>query len=134
MSSAAVPGPVFDPVNNTLLPEAVFAFPIAPQTGGGFRDVAAIAAVADGRHEQATLTLRTGALRITAPRFGRAFHLTWDVADFPHALLWQDYQAPGASFWGACDTSPSSRRPRPDARSMTRWTPGRCDTWSPAPT
>jgi hypothetical protein len=68
------------------------------------RDVAFIPEAPDGRHEQTTLLLRRGGVRITAPRIGRAFSLLWDEADFPHVLLWQDYQADGAAFWGRCDT------------------------------
>ena len=86
------------------MPGAPFTFPDAPLIAGGVRDVSAIPAAADGRHEQTTLVVRRGGVRITAPRFGRAFSLLWDEADFPHVLLWQDYQADGAAFWGTCDT------------------------------
>jgi hypothetical protein len=102
--SAEVAELVFDVANNTLAAGVSFGFPEAPRKDGGFRDVSAIPAEADGRHDQITLVLRTGGLRVTAPRFGRAFSLVWDVADFPYALLWQDYRAPGAAFWGTCDT------------------------------
>jgi galactose mutarotase-like enzyme len=102
--SAEVPGPVFDEEHNSLVPGAVFSFPDAPMTGGGTRDVAAIPETPDGRHEQSTLVVRRGGVRITAPRIGRAFTFLWDERDFPHVLLWQDYQADGAAFWGTCDT------------------------------
>ena len=102
--SAEVPAPVFDPVHNSLVPGAAFSFPQAPMLGGGLRDVAAIPEAPDGRHEQTTLVLRRGGLRITAPRFGRAFSLDWDGHEFPYVLVWQDYQADGAAFWGTCDT------------------------------
>ncbi len=101
---AEVPAPVFDEAHNTLVAGAPFPFPEAPMTGGGVRDVAAIPELPDGRHEQTTFGVRRGGVRITAPRFGRAFTLTWDVLDFPHVLLWQDYLADGAAFWGTCDT------------------------------
>jgi hypothetical protein len=102
--SAEVPAPVFDPAHSSLVPGAPFAFPDAPMLDGGRRDVAAIPEAADGRHEQTTVVVRRGGVRITAPRIGRAFTLTWDERDFPHVLLWQDYQAPDAAFWGTCDT------------------------------
>ena len=102
--SAEVPAPVYDVDHNSLIPGAVFAFPQAPTAGGGARDVAAIPGSPDGRHEQTTLVVRRGGVRITAPRIGRAFSLRWDERDFPNVLLWQDYQAGGASFWGTCDT------------------------------
>lgn len=102
--AAEVPAPVFDPVHSSLVEGAAFTFPEAPMEGGGVRDVAAIPETPDGRHEQTTLLLRRGGVRITAPRLGRAFRLTWDERDFPHVLLWQDYRADGAAFWGTCDT------------------------------
>lgn len=102
--SAEVPAPVFDEAHNSLVPGATFAFPEAPMLGGGMRDVAAIPEAPDGRHEQTTVAVRRGGVRITAPLIGRAFSLLWDERDFPHVLLWQDYQAPDAAFWGTCDT------------------------------
>jgi galactose mutarotase-like enzyme len=102
--SAEVPAPVFDPAHSSLVPGAPFAFPDAPMLDGGRRDVAAIPEAPDGRHEQTTVVVRRGGVRITAPRIGRAFTLSWDERDFPHVLLWQDYQAPDAAFWGTCDT------------------------------
>lgn len=102
--SAEVPAPVFDEAHSSLVPGAPFTFPEAPMLSGGMRDVAFIPEAPDGRHEQTTLLLRRGGVRITAPRIGRAFSLIWDAADFPHVLLWQDYQADGAAFWGTCDT------------------------------
>jgi galactose mutarotase-like enzyme len=102
--SAEVPAPVFDEANNALVPGVTFSFPLAPMSGGGTRDVAAIPEAPDGRHEQTTLVVRRGGVRITAPRIGRAFSLLWDERDFPHVLLWQDYQADGVAFWGTCDT------------------------------
>jgi galactose mutarotase-like enzyme len=102
--SAEVPAPVFDEVHNSLVPGAVFSFPMAPMAGGGARDVTAIPEAPDGRHEQTTLVVRRGGVRITAPRIGRAFSLLWDERDFPHVLIWQDYQADGVAFWGTCDT------------------------------
>ena len=104
VASAKVPGPVYDEAHNSLLPDASFAFPHAPMTDGATRDVARIPDDADGRHEQSSLVLRSGGLRITAPRVSRAFTLAWDVADLPYVLLWQDYAAQGAAFWGTCDT------------------------------
>lgn len=104
VASSVVPGPVFDEANNALVAGATFAFPHAPMVDGTTRDVAHIPALADGRHEQSSLVLRSGGLRITAPRFGRAFRLDWDVADLPYVLLWQDYRAPEVAFWGTCDT------------------------------
>jgi hypothetical protein len=86
------------------MPGAAFSFPEAPMVGGGARDIAAVPEAPDGRHEQTTLVLRRGGVRITAPRIGRAFSLLWDERDFPYVLLWQDYQAEGAAFWGMCDT------------------------------
>jgi galactose mutarotase-like enzyme len=103
-ASAEVPAPVFDEVRNSLVAGASFTYPEAPMVGGGVRDVAAIPEMPDGRHEQTTLVVRRGGVRITAPRIGRAFSLLWDERDFPHVLLWQDYQADGAAFWGTCDT------------------------------
>jgi galactose mutarotase-like enzyme len=102
--SAEVPAPVFDEGHNSLVAGAAFSFPMAPTSGKGARDVAAIPEAPDGRHEQTTLVLRRGGVRITAPRIGRAFSLLWDEHDFPFVLLWQDYQANGAAFWGTCDT------------------------------
>ena len=102
--SAQVPGPALDAVNNSLVLGADFTFPNAPTADGGVRDVAAIPETSDGRHEQTTLAVRNGGLRITAPRIGRAFSLSWDERDFPYVLLWQNYQAPGAAFWGTSDT------------------------------
>ncbi len=102
--SAEVPAPVYDEAHSSLVPGASFPFPDAPMAGGGTRDVAAIPGAPDGRHEQTTLVVRRGGVRITAPRFGRAFSLLWDERDFPHVLLWQDYRADGAAFWGTCDT------------------------------
>ncbi len=104
VETAETPGPVLDPANNRLLVTSRFDFPFAPRLDGGTRDVADIPSEADGRHEQTVLRLRNGGLRITAPRFGRAFRLDWDVADLPYALVWQDYLAPDAAFWGTCDT------------------------------
>ena len=104
VASASVPGPVFDVSHNALVADAAFTFPNAPTSDGGTRDVARIPDAADGRHEQSSLVLRSGGVRITAPRVGRAFSLTWDVADLPYVLLWQDYLAPGVAFWGTCDT------------------------------
>jgi len=102
--SAEVPAPVYDEVHSSLVPGAAFSFPMAPQTGGGMRDLAAIPDAPDGRHEQTAIVMRRGGVRITAPRIGRAFSLRWDERDFPYVLLWQDYQADGAAFWGTCDT------------------------------
>ena len=102
--SAEVPGAVFDEAHNALVPGAAFSFPLAPMTGGGARDIAAIPDEPDGRHEQTAFALRRGGVRITAPRIGRSFSLIWDERDFPYVLLWQDYQADGAAFWGTCDT------------------------------
>jgi hypothetical protein len=104
IASAQVPGPVFDEAHNSLLASAEFTFPMAPMIGGGERDVAAIPETPDGRHEQTTLVVRRGGVRITAPRIGRAFSLVWDERDLRYVLLWQDYQADGAAFWGTCDT------------------------------
>ena len=104
VESADVPAPVFDERNNTLAPGSAFAFPDAPTVRGGRRDVAAIPEAPDGRHEQSSLAVRRGGVRITAPRYGRAFSLTWNERDFPYVLLWQDYRAEGVSFWGTCDT------------------------------
>jgi galactose mutarotase-like enzyme len=104
VASATVPGPVYDQSHSALVPDTSFAFPHAPTTSGASRDVALIPEHADGRHEQTSLVLRSGGLRITAPHVGRAFTMTWDVADLPYVLLWQDYAAPGAAFWGTCDT------------------------------
>ncbi len=103
-AAAAVPVPVFDEANNSLAPGVAFEFPDAPTRSGGVRDVGYVPEHADGRHEQSTVMLRTGGVRITAPRFGRSFRLTWDVADMPFVLLWQDYLARDAAFWGTCDT------------------------------
>jgi hypothetical protein len=100
---AEVPDPAFDPSNNSLAVGRRFEFPDAPLAVGGARNVAAIPPDADGRHEHVTVSLDSGRLRVTAPRHGRAFTLAWDVEDFPHALIWQDYRAPDASFWGTCD-------------------------------
>lgn len=104
VASAEVPGPVYDEAHNSLVGGAAFTFPQAPMVGGGARDIAAIPQAADGRHEQTSLVVRHGGVRITAPRIGRAFSLTWDERDFPYVLLWQDYLADGAAFWGTCDT------------------------------
>lgn len=104
VAASTVPGPVYDEANNTLMAGAEFDFPHAPTQSGDVRDVARIPEQPDGRHEQSSLALRTGGLSITAPRFGRSFSLSWDVADLPFVLLWQDYLAPGAAFWGTCDT------------------------------
>jgi galactose mutarotase-like enzyme len=104
VASAEVPAPVFDERNNSLLAGAPFLFPNAPMADGGVRDVASVPVAADGRHEQTTLVVRRGGVRITSPRIGRAFSLVWDERDFPHVLLWQDYRAEGAAFWGTCDT------------------------------
>jgi hypothetical protein len=104
VESADVPAPAFDQRNNTLADGSPFTFPYAPTLAGGVRDVAAIPEGPDGRHEQTSLVLRRGGVRITAPRFGRAFSLIWNERDFPYALLWQDYRADGAGFWGTCDT------------------------------
>jgi hypothetical protein len=103
-TTAEVPAPVFDEAHNSLVPGAVFTFPRAPTADGGVRDVGAVPETPDGRHEQTTLVLRRGGVRITAPRIGRAFSLLWDERDFPYVLLWQDYRAAGAAFWGTCDT------------------------------
>jgi galactose mutarotase-like enzyme len=102
--SAEVPGPALDDANNSLVLGSQFRFPEAPMAGGGVRDVAAIPESADGRHEQTTLAVRHGGLRIAAPQIGRSFSLTWDERDFPYVLLWQNYLAPGAAFWGTADT------------------------------
>ena len=104
VARAEVPSPALDPASDTLVAGASFAFPNAPRVDGGVRDMAAIPPEADGRHEQAVLTLRSGRLRITAPAHGRAFHLAWDVEVFGYAMLWQDYRAPDAAFWGTADT------------------------------
>jgi galactose mutarotase-like enzyme len=104
VASAEVPEPIFDVAHNTLAGGRAFTYPNAPTTAGGVRDVAALPPDADGRHEQVTLVMRSGALRLTAPKVGRAFALQWDVADFPYVLIWQDYLAPGAAFWGTADT------------------------------
>ena len=104
VASAEVPAPAFDMEHDSLATGAVFTFPKAPTAKGGERDVSAIPEAPDGRHEQTTLVLRRGGVRITAPRIGRAFSLQWDERDFPYVLLWQDYRAEGAAFWGTCDT------------------------------
>jgi galactose mutarotase-like enzyme len=102
--SAEVPGPALDAANNSLVLGSQFTFPAAPRTDGGVRDVAAIPEAADRRHEQTTLAVRRGGVRITAPQIGRSFSFTWDERDFPYVLLWQNYRAPGAAFWGTADT------------------------------
>lgn len=104
IASAHVPGPVLDPTNSVLRREATFDFPQAPMIGGEELDLARIPDVADGRQELVSVVLRTGRLRITAPRHGRALVLAWDIRDLPYALLWQCYRAPGAAWWGTCDT------------------------------
>lgn len=101
---AEVPAPVFDEANNTLAAAASFDFPEAPTASGGMRDVAAIPEEPDGRHEQSSLVVRRGGMRITAPRIGRVFCLEWSERDFPYVLLWQDYRAQGMAFWGTADT------------------------------
>lgn len=102
--SADVPAPAFDERNNSLAPGSPFTFPNAPTLAGGVRDVTAIPELPDGRQEHSSLVVRRGGVRITAPRIGRAFTLTWDERDFPYVLLWQNYRAEGAGFWGTCDT------------------------------
>lgn len=102
--TAEVPAPPFDELNDRLSPGAAFDFPLAPTREGGWRDVSLVPAGPDGRHEQVVLGLRSGSLRISAPALGRCFSLEWDVKDLPWALVWQDYGAPGMSFWGTCDT------------------------------
>ncbi len=103
VASAHVPGPVLDPANSVLRPAARFTFPQAPMVDGGVRDLARIPDQADGRQELVAVELRSGRLRITAPRHGRALVVAWDVRDLPYALLWQCYLAPGAAWWGTCD-------------------------------
>lgn len=103
-SAAVVPEPVIDEANNWLVPGAAFDWPQAPMRTGGERSINVIPEEADGRHEQVSLTLRDGVIRLTAPRIRRAFRLAFDASDFSHLLVWQDYQAPDASFWGTCDT------------------------------
>jgi galactose mutarotase-like enzyme len=104
VEEASVPALSFDREHDTLSAGADFLFPMAPTTGDGWRDVAAIPTDADGRHEQVTVRLRSGGVRITAPGVSRTFTLGWLARDLPYVLLWQDYAAPGAAFWGTCDT------------------------------
>jgi galactose mutarotase-like enzyme len=105
VDSASVPAPAYDQANNTLVEGAEFRFPHATAIGpGGSRDVAAIPSDPDGRHEHVSIAIRSGQLRITAPMFNRVFSLEWDPSDFPYVLIWQNYLAPNASFWGTCDT------------------------------
>jgi galactose mutarotase-like enzyme len=104
VAAAEIPKPVFDERNNMLVAGSSFTFPMAPAATGGVRDIAAIPEQPDGRHEQASLKVRRGHVRITAPRIGRAFSLTWSEHDLPYVLLWQDYRAEGMAFWGTCDT------------------------------
>jgi galactose mutarotase-like enzyme len=66
-------------------------------------DIGAIPLAADGRHEQVLVGLRGGVIRLQAPSAGRCFRLEFDVATFPYALIWQDYVAQSASFWGTAD-------------------------------
>ena len=103
-SSAVVPAPVLDHAHNGLVPGARFDWPRAPTLDGGVQAVATVPEEPDGRNEQVSLTLRTGVVRLTAPRIQRAFRLVFDIRDFPYLLVWQDYQAPDVSFWGTCDT------------------------------
>jgi galactose mutarotase-like enzyme len=102
--AAIVPEPTLDKANDGLVPGAEFEWPQAPMQHGGTRSVDVIPEEADGRNEQVSLTLRSGVIRLTAPRIRRAFRFAFDVRDFPHLLVWQDFRAPGASYWGTCDT------------------------------
>ena len=104
VAEASVPGPAYDEANSTLVVDQRFTWPNAQSRGGAAVDLSAIPARADGRHEHVVLTPRTGAARLTAPAVGRAFTLEFDLRSFPYVLLWQDFRAPGQSFWGAADT------------------------------
>ncbi|MDO8184112.1 hypothetical protein Q5424_00725 [Conexibacter sp. JD483] len=109
VAAAEVPDPWFDPAN-AVLAHGPFAWPQVSRRDGGTADLAALPPERDGRADHACLTLgdRGGSLRLTAPRAGadgRALRVEFDVAQFPYALLWQNFGAgAGFPFWGEGDT------------------------------
>jgi len=98
-----VPEPPLAPAAATLAGGG-FAWPAARGRDGEPVDLALVPGEADGRLDHVCLELADGMVRVTAPRVGCALELRFDLACCPYALLWQDYRAAGASWWGAADT------------------------------
>jgi hypothetical protein len=101
--SAEVPAPAYDPANSLLRDGQEFTWPNAVRSDGSPSDVSQIPLERDGRQEHVCLTLRTGKMVVTAPTIDRWFALTVEPEVFPYVLLWEDFGAAGASFWGEAD-------------------------------
>ena len=101
VASARVPEPAYAPGFDRLPVGVAFDW---PHVGEPPIDVAEIPAEPTGSHDHVSLTLRSGRVRVTAPRHRLALTLEYDVDRFPHLLLWQEF-APQAGWpsWGAGD-------------------------------
>ena len=104
VEQAEVPEPPFDPPAAILVPGTPFEWPDAAGRDGPV-DVAAIPSDPDGRTDHVQARLRSGRLRLTAPLYGRALTLEFELEQFPHLLLWENFRASGGfPFWRDSDT------------------------------
>jgi galactose mutarotase-like enzyme len=104
VEAAHVPAPPYDAGASRLAAGDV-DWPSGSTHDGTAVDLNAVPREADGRVDHVCLRPSRGRARITAPSAGRALELTWDLALFPHLLLWQNFRAEGGwPFWAEADT------------------------------
>jgi galactose mutarotase-like enzyme len=104
VEAAHVPGPPYD-ADATRLAIGELEWPAGSARDGIALDLSVVPQDADGRVDHVCLRPSRGRARITAPRANAALELTWDLALFPHLLLWQNFRGKGGwPFWGEADT------------------------------
>jgi galactose mutarotase-like enzyme len=123
VGECSVPDPHFDPDAAILETTPSFVWPDAPARNGGEVDVSAVPDEPDGRVDHICLTLAAGGLTVTAPRYGRALRVEFDLGQFPYLLVWENFEAAGGfPFWRDADTfalewSTNPGRTVPDAEA-----------------
>lgn len=104
VAAAWVPAPHYDPAA-AILEVGKFQWPLGSTRQGAPIDLSHIPADADARLDHLCLTPTDGRVRVTAPEARRAFVIEWDLAVFPHLLVWENFGAAGGyPFWGSADT------------------------------
>ncbi|MCW2977441.1 MAG: hypothetical protein JWM06_2722 [Actinomycetia bacterium] len=104
VASAYVPDPPYDPAA-TVLAAGDVAWPAGSARDGTEVDLSIVPLEPDGRVDHICLQPVHGRARITAPQAGAALELTWDLEQFPHLLLWQNFCGRGGwPFWAQADT------------------------------
>ncbi|MDX6600685.1 MAG: hypothetical protein QOE87_4572 [Gaiellales bacterium] len=105
VGSATIPHGVAYVSNDCLEPTTSFTWSRAFSRAKGMLDLADVPFEADGRQVHALLHPTLGQARLTCPQRRRAFTLTWDIAEQPYVLLWEDFRSvAGYPLWGAGDT------------------------------